>query len=151
MNPLILMHSKPCLTASPGPILRSRAQTGVPRSLQQPGQNLTRCQVKTLNAVEQARPMQEKLESGASRLSAGWQESGMPACGVVMQCGDKTFIMAVDSFIGHAEVVIRPLRDTKPKGIAGTTLTADGTIVLLLDMEALLSMQTQETTAGQLG
>lgn len=30
--------------------------------------------VKTLNAVEEARPVQQKLESGASRLSAGWQE-----------------------------------------------------------------------------
>jgi len=30
--------------------------------------------VKTLNAVEEAKPLQQKLESGASQLSARWQE-----------------------------------------------------------------------------
>ena len=30
--------------------------------------------VKTLNAVEEAKPLQQKLESGASQLSAKWQE-----------------------------------------------------------------------------
>ncbi|MBU3737267.1 MAG: chemotaxis protein CheA, partial [Methylobacterium sp.] len=78
----------------------------------------------------------------------GWQESGVPGFGVLMQCGDTTFIMAIDSFIGQADVVIKPLHDIKPKGIAGATLTGDGAIVLLLDMEALLGMETQETRAA---
>ena len=78
----------------------------------------------------------------------GWDSQSVPAFGVLMQCGESTFIMAIDSFIGQADVVIKPLLDIKPKGIAGATLTGDGAIVLVLDMEALLSMQTQETKAA---
>lgn len=78
----------------------------------------------------------------------GWPETSTPAFGVLMQCGESTFIMAIDSFIGQADVVIKPLHDIKPKGIAGATLTGDGAIVLVLDMEALLGMQTQDTKAA---
>jgi two-component system chemotaxis sensor kinase CheA len=78
----------------------------------------------------------------------GWEQSSVPAFGVLLQCGDSTFILAIDSFIGQADVVIKPLHDIKPKGIAGATLTGDGAIVLVLDMEELLSMQTQETRAA---
>jgi two-component system chemotaxis sensor kinase CheA len=78
----------------------------------------------------------------------GWPVSGVPAFGVLMQCGDSNFILAIDSFIGQADVVIKPLHDIKPKGIAGATLTGDGAIVLVLDMEALLSVETQDTKAA---
>ncbi len=78
----------------------------------------------------------------------GWQEASAPTFGVLMQIGEITFIMAIDSFIGQADVVIKPLHDIKPRGIAGATLTGDGAIVLVLDMEALLGTQTQETKAA---
>jgi two-component system chemotaxis sensor kinase CheA len=78
----------------------------------------------------------------------GWETTSAPAFGVLMQCGESNFILAIDSFIGQADVVIKPLLDIKPKGIAGATLTGDGAIVLVLDMEALLGMQTQETKAA---
>jgi len=78
----------------------------------------------------------------------GWEAQGTPAFGVLMQCGEATFIMAIDSFIGQADVVIKPLHDIKPAGIAGATLTGDGAIVLVLDMEALLAMPTRETQAA---
>jgi two-component system chemotaxis sensor kinase CheA len=78
----------------------------------------------------------------------GWPTSGAPAFGVLMQCGESNFILAIDSFIGQADVVIKPLLDIKPKGIAGATLTGDGAIVLVLDMEALLSGGTQDTKAA---
>jgi two-component system chemotaxis sensor kinase CheA len=78
----------------------------------------------------------------------GWENPSAPSFGVLMQCGESNFILAIDSFIGQADVVIKPLLDIKPKGIAGATLTGDGAIVLVLDMEALLSMQTQETKAA---
>ncbi len=77
----------------------------------------------------------------------GWEEKSVPAFGVLIQSGDTIFIMAIDSFIGQSDVVIKSLQDIKPQGIAGATLTGDGTIVLVLDMEALLTMQTQETRA----
>jgi two-component system chemotaxis sensor kinase CheA len=78
----------------------------------------------------------------------GWEVTAAPAFGVLMQCGESNFIMAIDSFIGQADVVIKPLHDIKPKGIAGATLTGDGAIVLVLDMEALLSGETQDTKAA---
>lgn len=77
----------------------------------------------------------------------GWEEKSVPSFGVLIQSGDTIFIMAIDSFIGQSDVVIKSLQDIKPQGIAGATLTGDGTIVLVLDMEALLTMQTQETRA----
>jgi two-component system chemotaxis sensor kinase CheA len=45
----------------------------------------------------------------------------------------------VDGFIGRDDVVIKPLDQIKPKGVAGATLAGDGSVVLVLDMEALLS------------
>ncbi len=77
----------------------------------------------------------------------GWEQAAVPAFGVLLQHGESDFILAIDSFIGQADVVIKPLNDIKPKGIAGATLTGDGAIVLVLDMEELLSMQTQDTRA----
>lgn len=81
----------------------------------------------------------------------GWEEKSVPSFGILIQSGDTIFIMAVDSFIGQADVVIKSLQDIKPQGIAGATLTGDGSIVLVLDMEALLTMQTQETRASLFG
>ncbi len=78
----------------------------------------------------------------------GWEQTSVPSFGVLLQSGDSNFILAIDSFIGQADVVIKPLHDIKPKGIAGATLTGDGAIVLVLDMEELLGMQTQDTRAA---
>ncbi len=62
-----------------------------------------------------------------------------------MHASNTTFIMAVDGFVGRDDVVIKPLSDIKPKGIAGATLSGDGSIVLVLDMEALLGNNTADT------
>jgi two-component system chemotaxis sensor kinase CheA len=69
----------------------------------------------------------------------GWESTQPPAYGVLMHASDSTFILAVDGFVGRDDVVIKPLSDIKPKGIAGATLSGDGSIVLVLDMEELLS------------
>ena len=71
----------------------------------------------------------------------------MPAFGVLMQTADTSFILAVDGFVGRDDVVIKPLSDIKPKGIAGATLSGDGSIVLVLDMEELLLSPTSDTRA----
>jgi two-component system chemotaxis sensor kinase CheA len=81
----------------------------------------------------------------------GWETSSVPSFGVLMQCGDRNFILAIDSFIGQADVVIKSLHDIKPKGIAGATLTGDGAIVLVLDMEQLLGANTPDTSAAMFG
>ncbi len=68
-----------------------------------------------------------------------WEARRAPGFGVLMHAADSTFIMAVDGFVGRDDVVIKPLSDIKPKGIAGATLSGDGSIVLVLDMEELLA------------
>lgn len=75
----------------------------------------------------------------------GWNAQKSPAFGVLMHASDTTFILAVDGFVGRDDVVIKPLSDIKPKGIAGATLSGDGSIVLVLDMEALLGDNTADT------
>ncbi len=69
----------------------------------------------------------------------GWEPKKPPAYGVLMHAADTTFVLAVDGFVGRDDVVIKPLSDIKPQGIAGATLSGDGSIVLVLDMEELLA------------
>jgi two-component system chemotaxis sensor kinase CheA len=59
-----------------------------------------------------------------------------------------TFILAIDGFVGRDDVVIKPLHDIKPKGIAGATLSGDGDVVLVLDMEELLSAHASSRAAA---
>ncbi|MCU0842199.1 MAG: chemotaxis protein CheA [Thiobacillaceae bacterium] len=78
----------------------------------------------------------------------GWEAKRPPAYGVLMQAADSTFVLAVDGFVGRDDVVIKPLADIKPKGIAGATLSGDGSIVLVLDMEELLSNVQADTPSS---
>lgn len=70
-----------------------------------------------------------------------WEPTQKPQFGVLMQSAEKSFILAVDSFVGRDDVVIKPLQNIRPKGVAGATLSGDGSVVLVLDMEDLLSGQ----------
>ena len=69
----------------------------------------------------------------------GWDPTQKPCFGVLMQSAEKAFILAIDSFIGRDDVVIKPLQNIRPKGVAGATLSGDGSVVLVLDMEDLLA------------
>ena len=75
----------------------------------------------------------------------GWPLARSPAYGVLMQSSTRPFILAVDGFVGRDDVVIKPLEDIKPRGIAGATLSGDGSVVLVLDMEQLLAEPIRET------
>ncbi|WP_028456603.1 chemotaxis protein CheA [Chitinilyticum litopenaei] len=77
----------------------------------------------------------------------GWQETQLPQFGVLMQSAEHSFILAVDSFIGRDDVVIKPLQNIRPRGIAGATLSGDGSIVLVLDMEDLLASAHADNSA----
>ncbi|SCK05635.1 chemotaxis protein CheA [Vogesella sp. LIG4] len=70
-----------------------------------------------------------------------WEPTQKPNFGVLMQSAEKSFILAVDSFVGRDDVVIKPLQNIRPKGVAGATLSGDGSVVLVLDMEDLLTGQ----------
>ena len=80
----------------------------------------------------------------------GWKSHRPPAYGVLMHVAESTFILAVDGFVGRDDVVIKPLADIKPKGIAGATLSGDGSIVLVLDMEELLANAQADTPSSLL-
>ena len=76
----------------------------------------------------------------------GWPDSDIPPpFGVLMQTGDISFILAIDGFVGRDDVVIKPLLDIKPKGVAGATMSGDGSVVLVLDMEELLRESATES------
>jgi len=75
----------------------------------------------------------------------GWSQEKPPRFGVLMQTSSGNLILAVDAFIGRDDVVIKPLQGVKPRGIAGATLSGDGSVVLVLDMEALLTEPHFET------
>ena len=63
---------------------------------------------------------------------------GEPLVGVVATAGERGYVLAVDSFVGQDEVMIKPLEGVKPKGVAGATLSGEGVLVLVLDMHELL-------------
>ena len=81
----------------------------------------------------------------------GWQEKHLPNFGVLMQTAEHSFILAVDSFVGRDDVVIKPLQNIRPKGVAGATLSGDGSIVLVLDMEDLLASANADSSAIKTG
>jgi two-component system chemotaxis sensor kinase CheA len=55
-----------------------------------------------------------------------------------MQMADLSFILAIDSFAGREDAVIKSLDDFRPKGVAGVTTLSNGQIVLILDMKELI-------------
>lgn len=77
----------------------------------------------------------------------GWEEVQLPQFGVLMQSAEHSFILAVDSFIARDDVVIKPLQNIRPKGVAGATLSGDGSVVLVLDMEDLLGAADADSSA----
>jgi len=68
----------------------------------------------------------------------GWPLERAPQYGVLMQVGELSFILAVDTFAGREDAVIKSLDDFRPKGVAGVTTLSNGQIVLILDMKELL-------------
>ncbi|MDR0634763.1 MAG: chemotaxis protein CheA [Azoarcus sp.] len=69
----------------------------------------------------------------------GWEQECTPGYGVLMQMAELSFILAIDSFAGREDAVIKSLDDFRPKGVAGVTTLSNGQIVLILDMKELLS------------
>jgi two-component system chemotaxis sensor kinase CheA len=80
----------------------------------------------------------------------GWPQAQPPVYGVLMQSALRSFVLAVDGFVGRDDVVIKPLDDIKPKGVAGATLSGDGAVVLVLDIEQLLAEPIRDTRSDLL-
>ncbi|HEY4371371.1 MAG TPA: chemotaxis protein CheA [Burkholderiales bacterium] len=68
----------------------------------------------------------------------GRTQEGESLVGVVATSGDKAYVLAVDSFVGQDEVMIKPLEGIKPKGVTGATLSGEGVVVLVLEMHEML-------------
>jgi len=68
----------------------------------------------------------------------GWEQSGIPGVGVLMQMDNDNFIMAADAFAGHDDVVVKPFETFRPNGVAGVTMSSEGDIALILDIKELL-------------
>lgn len=68
----------------------------------------------------------------------GWPQENTPEYGVLMQMSELSFILAIDSFAGREDAVIKSLDDFRPKGVAGVTTLSNGQIVLILDMKELI-------------
>ena len=75
----------------------------------------------------------------------GWPSAEKPRYGVLMQCASTAFVLAVDDYVGREDVVIKPLTDIKPEGVAGATLSGDGSVILILDIEPLLKSAAAES------
>ncbi|MCL2656947.1 MAG: chemotaxis protein CheA [Betaproteobacteria bacterium] len=67
-----------------------------------------------------------------------WPRSVAPEYGVLMQTAERNYVLAIDSFAGREDAVIKSLDTFRPKGVAGVTTLANGQIVLILDMKELL-------------
>lgn len=78
----------------------------------------------------------------------GWPLEHYPEYGVFMQTAERSFILAVDSFAGRDDAVIKSLEDFRPRGVAGVTTLSNGQIVLILDMKELLADLGQHPDMG---
>jgi two-component system chemotaxis sensor kinase CheA len=58
--------------------------------------------------------------------------------GVVVVYGDRSFVLGVDGLMGQDEVMIKPLAGVKPRGVAGATISGEGSLVLVLELHELL-------------
>jgi two-component system chemotaxis sensor kinase CheA len=69
---------------------------------------------------------------------------------VIVTVGTRRVGFVVDQLIGQEEVVIKPLGKMLQgtPGIAGATITGDGTIALILDIPSLLRRYSRGSTWG---
>ena len=60
---------------------------------------------------------------------------------IVVGVAEKKFGIKVDELIGQKEIVIKTLGDYlgRIKGIAGSTIMGDGTVVMILDLSELIN------------
>ena len=67
---------------------------------------------------------------------------------IIINVGEKSIAIAVDELYGEEEIVIKPLGKllSDVHGIAGATITGDGRVVLILDINSLINDKKNELT-----
>ncbi len=80
-----------------------------------------------------------------------WPPTGAPEYGVLMQTAERNYVLAIDSFAGREDAVIKSLDTFRPKGVAGVTTLSNGQIVLILDMKELLGTVGEQGGTTRMG
>ncbi|HET7658081.1 MAG TPA: chemotaxis protein CheA, partial [Bacillales bacterium] len=72
--------------------------------------------------------------------SPAWEEEPDSYPVVLVRKGDKLAGLIVDDFIGHQEIVLKPLGNyfTQIPGISGATILGDGKVALIIDCNTLI-------------
>lgn len=107
-------------------------------------------QVQSVSGKATAVIRDEVLPVRALSTMLDMPSDGPPTYGVLLQTSASNLVLAVDGFVGRDDVVIKPLDGVRPKGIAGATLSGDGSVVLVLDMEELFRDAPAETRTSLL-
>ena len=68
----------------------------------------------------------------------GWEQSGPSEVGVLIQSGNNSFVMLADSLVGQTDVIVKTFDVFRPKGVAAATVSSEGEIVQILDINELL-------------
>jgi two-component system chemotaxis sensor kinase CheA len=90
------------------------------------------------------------IVDGAHALAANPASSG--AFGVLLRCaGDETVALRVDALVGQRELVARPLPDdlSTTAAVSGAAVLSDGDIALIVDPDALSSLDAARTGSAQ--
>jgi two-component system chemotaxis sensor kinase CheA len=70
----------------------------------------------------------------------GWGASQTATVAALVDLGGgRRAALRAEGFIGRDEVMVKPLEGTKPRGVSGVMVDAQGEIVLILDLKELLS------------
>ena len=71
-------------------------------------------------------------------------------CVVVVGSGSRKFGLIVDSFVGEEELVIKALEDklVSTELVSGASILGDGTVVLILDIRAVVTHLTKNRVVG---
>lgn len=70
---------------------------------------------------------------------------------VILESEGKSFALQVDELVGQQQVVIKSLEQNfrRIDGIAGATIMGDGSVALILDVDALPRLAAQGETSHE--
>jgi len=68
----------------------------------------------------------------------GGQPQAAPRYGAVVEWGQTRLVLGVAAVNGRDDVMVKPLGGVRPRGVAGATLTGDGKLVLVLNLNELI-------------
>lgn len=64
-------------------------------------------------------------------------ESTLRAYGMILHHGSNTTVIGLNRFGTREDIVVKPLEQMKPPGISGATLLGDGSVVMVIDIDAI--------------